>query len=148
MSATCSIVRDKKVHFHPTKCTYQVSTLCILHCSFSYLNLLGEDKVSEVDIFRSCIALKKTATRATRVSRKRRPRKRRPQTSKTQTSKTQTSKTQTSKRKRKDELRDLNSLRSRAKAVFVFVPCQCFIGLCLQGLRFRGLRFRGLRFRG
>ena len=52
------------------------------------------------------------------------------------------SKTQTSKRKRKDELRDLNSLRSRAKAVFVFVTRLCFLGLCLQGLRFRGLRFR------
>ena len=57
-------------------------------------------------------------------------------------SKTQTSKTQTSKRKRKDELRDLNSLRSRAKAIFVFVPRLCVLGLCLQGLRFRGLRFR------
>ena len=66
MSATCSIVGDKKVHFHPTKCMYQVSTLCILHCSFSYLNL-GEDKVSEVNIFRSCIALKKTATHAALV---------------------------------------------------------------------------------
>ena len=54
------------------------------------------------------------------------------------------SKTQTSKRKRKDELRDLNSLRSRAKAVFVFVTRLCFLGLCLQGLRFRGLRFRVL----
>ena len=46
---------------------YQVSTQCILHCSFSYLNLLGEDKVSEVDIFCSCIALKKTATCAALV---------------------------------------------------------------------------------
>ena len=54
------------------------------------------------------------------------------------------SKTQTSKRKRKDELRDLYSLRSRAKAVFVFVPRLCFLGLCLQGLRFRGLHFRVL----
>ena len=50
-------------------------------------------------------------------------RKRRPQTSKTLTSKTQNWKTQTSKRKRRAKLRDLNSLRSRAKAVFVFVPC-------------------------
>ena len=40
----------------------------------------------------------------------------------------------TSKRKRKDELRDLNSLRSRAKAVFVFVTRLCFLGL-----RFREL---------
>ena len=46
VSVTCSIVGDKKVHFHPTKCMYQVSTLSILHCSSSYLNLLGEDKVS------------------------------------------------------------------------------------------------------
>ena len=68
-------------------------------------------------------AVSKTAS-VEPVSRKRRPRKRRPQTSKTQTS----------KRKRKDELRDLNSLRSRAKAVFVFVPRLCFLGLCLQGL--------------
>ena len=59
-------------------------------------------------------------------------------------SKTQTSKTQTSKRKRKDELRDLNSLRSRAKAVFVFVTRLCFLGLRFRGLRFRGLRFREL----
>ena len=43
------------------------------------------------------------------------------------------------KRKRKDELRDLNSLRSREKAVFVFVTRLCFLGLCLQGLRFRDL---------
>ena len=38
---------------------------------------------------------------------------------------------------RKDELRDLNSLRSRAKAVFLFVTRLCFLGLCLQGLIFR-----------
>ena len=63
----CSIAGDKKVHFHPTKCTYQVSTLSIFQCSPSYLNFLGEDKVSEDDIFRSCIALKKTATRAALV---------------------------------------------------------------------------------
>ena len=54
---------------------------------------------------------------------------------------------QTSKRKRKDELRDLDSLHSRAKAVLVFVPHLCILGLCLQGLGFRGLRFQGLRFR-
>ena len=54
-------------------------------------------------------------------------------------SKTQTSKTETLKRKRNDELRDFNSLRSRAKAVFVFVTRLCFLGLCLQGLRFRVL---------
>ena len=62
VSVTCSVVGDKKVHFCPQKCTYQVSTLCILHCSLYYLNFLSEDKVSEVDILRSCIALKKTAT--------------------------------------------------------------------------------------
>ena len=50
---------------------------------------------------------------------------------------------QTSKRKRKDELRDF-SLHSRARAVFVFVPRLCFLGLCLQELRFRALRFRVL----
>ena len=49
------------------------------------------------------------------MSRKLRPRKRRLQTSETQISKR--------KRKGKDELRAFNSLRSRAKAVFVFVPC-------------------------
>ena len=63
----CSVVGDKKVHFHLTKCTYQVSTICIFHCWLSYLNFLGEDKVSEVDIFGSCIALKKTATHAALV---------------------------------------------------------------------------------
>ena len=62
-----SVVGDKKVHFHLIKCTYRVSTICIFHCWLSYLNFLGEDKVSEVDIFGSCIALKKTATRAALV---------------------------------------------------------------------------------
>ena len=46
--------------------------------------------------------------------------------SKTQATKTQTSNTQTSKKKRKDELRDLNSLRSRAKAVFFVCATSVF----------------------
>ena len=59
-------------------------------------------------------------------------------------SKTQTSKTQTSKRKRKDELRDLNSLRSRAKAVFVFVTRLCFLGLRFRVLENADLENAGL----
>ena len=41
----------------------------------------------------------------------------------------QTSKTQTSKKKGKDELRDLNSIRSRAKAVFL---CLCHVVFSLS----------------
>ena len=58
----CSIVGDKKVHFHPTKCTYQVSMYLSLIAFL--LKFSRRRKVSEVDIFRPCIALKKTATRA------------------------------------------------------------------------------------
>ena len=58
---TCSIVGDKKVHFHPTKCTYQVSIYLSL---LAFLLKFSSAKVNEVDIFRPCIALKKTATRA------------------------------------------------------------------------------------
>ena len=54
-------------------------------------------------------------------------------------------KTANNKRKRKGELRDLNSLLLFFK---VFVTRLCFLSLCLQGLRFRGLCFRGLCFRG
>ena len=66
------------------------------------------------------------------MSRKRRPRKRIPQTSKTQTSKTHITDLENAdleKKKGKDKLRDLNSIRSRTKVVFL---CLCHVVFSLS----------------